>query len=160
MSELKRARKRTPPLIRFERFVMPEPNTGCWLWLGYCDKDGYGHFSVDRSVAPVGAHRVSYEFYRGPVPRHLLVLHKCDVPACVNPDHLFVGTQKKNIADMYRKGRGPRRKGEMNPRARLSDEDIRAIRLSAENQNALARRFGVTQSNISRIKSMKNWTHV
>lgn len=90
----------------------------------------------------------------------MLVLHKCDVPACVNPGHLFTGTQKKNIADMYGKGRGPERRGEKHPLSRLNEDDIRTIRSSAESQNALAQRFGVTQSNISRIKNMKNWTHV
>lgn len=138
---------------------MPEPNSGCWLWLGYLDKDGYGNFSVNRET-PIRAHRASYEFYKGPIPPDMLVLHKCDVPACVNPDHLFVGSQKENIADMHRKRRGPDRRGAKHPLSRLTEDDVRVIRESAEKQNILALRFRVTQSHISRIKSGSHWAHV
>jgi hypothetical protein len=83
--------------------VSPEPNTGCWLWLGApVDWKGYGRFY--RDGAAVLAHRAAWGLFRGE-PADLRVLHKCDNPACVNPDHLFLGTQLDNIRDRDAKGR-------------------------------------------------------
>lgn len=96
---------------RIERLSMPEPNTGCWLWIasGRSNQNGieYGRLEVttDGSCRKVAAHRVSYEVFKGPIPNGLNVLHKCDVGCCVNPDHLFLGTQVDNMKDCYAKGR-------------------------------------------------------
>lgn len=92
--------------VRFFRYAFPEPNTGCWLWgaslkEGKCG--GYGQLKVNGKE--VTAHRVSYMIHKGPIPKGLYVLHTCDVRSCVNPDHLFLGTQKDNIHDMMKKGR-------------------------------------------------------
>ena len=76
---------------------IPEPNTGCWLWLGFISPDGYGTRL---------AHRRAWELARGPIPDGMLVCHRCDVRHCVNPDHLFLGTHLDNMRDMIRKGRG------------------------------------------------------
>lgn len=89
--------------------VEPEPNTGCWLWSGVRNGErGYGRFdSAPRSGLHERAHRASYELFVGPIPDDLLVLHTCDVRICVNPDHLFLGTQKQNMQDCIDKGRHP-----------------------------------------------------
>ena len=84
---------------RFENKYIPEPNSGCWLWVAGRMSNGYG------GVMGNGAHRTSWELYRGAIPEGLSVLHKCDVKICVNPDHLFLGTQADNLADMRGKNR-------------------------------------------------------
>ena len=93
-----------PLAERFARFVVPEPNSGCWWWVGALDRHGYGRFSVARCVARF-AHRVMWELERGEIPGGMDVLHHCDVGACVNPGHLWVGTARDNTQDCARKGR-------------------------------------------------------
>ena len=82
---------------RFLDNVMPEPNSGCWLWMGSQAAHGYGMLSVNGK--PCRAHRVSWEMYNGPIPDGLHILHKCDNPPCVNPSHLYAGTHKDNMRD-------------------------------------------------------------
>lgn len=84
----------------------PEPNTGCWLWCGTVNSDGYGQLRM--AGRTTGAHRLSYEAFVGPVGPGLCVCHKCDVPCCANPDHLFLGTHADNAQDRSRKGRTAR----------------------------------------------------
>jgi len=85
----------TPVFNRYQA----DPNTGCWLWEGAPNKDGYGR------VRSVLAHRLFYERFVGSIPSGHVVCHKCDTPPCVNPDHLFVGLQRDNVRDMDSKGR-------------------------------------------------------
>jgi hypothetical protein len=105
-----------PTLELFERHVSPCPNTGCWIWTGALDQQGYGRLGVNRSAQR--AHRVSFELFVGPIPPGVgyhgtEVCHRCDTPHCVNPQHLFLGAHRENMADMLAKGRhgraGPRR---------------------------------------------------
>jgi len=89
---------------RFEAKVMPEPNSGCWLWVGSWNQDGYGGIAVP-GRGHERAHRVSWEIAHGSIPLGLMVLHSCDTPPCVNPAHLFLGTQLHNMRDAAKKGR-------------------------------------------------------
>jgi hypothetical protein len=98
----------------FERHYAPMmDDTGCWIWFGARSERGYGKMGTNRGPT-VRAHRVSYEKYIGPIPEDKNVLHKCDVRDCVNPKHLFLGTNKDNTQDMLAKGRGRNKMGGYN----------------------------------------------
>lgn len=147
----------------FEARYVPEPNSGCWLWFGPVNEHGYG------TLRNKYAHRVSYELHRGEVGA-LCVLHKCDVPACVNPDHLFLGTRADNIRDCHSKGRmfvqtkkHRMARGERVYGSKLTPEKVIEIRrryAAGEQQIPLARIFGVTQGAIHSIVAGKTWKHV
>lgn len=124
---------------------------GCWVWQGPLDKAGYGR-SKGKAI-----HRLSYEIFRGPIPAGHGVLHHCDNPPCVNPEHLFTGTQAENMADMARKGRAnrtPRISGDSHPRSQLTEAQRAEVRRDYKGaygeQAALAKRFGVSKHVINR----------
>ena len=89
----------------WECMTMPEPNSGCLLWMGSVCKSGYGRVAYSGNGSPVLIHRIAYECAFGPILDRRHVCHRCDTPSCVNPDHLFIGTQKDNMRDMFAKGR-------------------------------------------------------
>lgn len=138
---------------------MPEPNSGCWLWLGWCNRYGYGE---DRSNAgrTRRAHRLSYELSRGPIPKGMMVCHKCDVRSCVNPDHLFIGTAKQNTADMLAKGRHWAPRGEAGSASKITAKQATAIFNSTEPQAALARAYGIARETVRAIKRGNSWGHL
>lgn len=132
-----------------------EPVDGCWLWTASTDKDGYGQFWLDGTY--VRPHRFSYSLAHGPIPEGRLVLHHCDVAACVNPSHLFLGTQADNMGDKTEKMR--QAYGERHGRAKLTVEQVREIRalLPSSSKRSLARAYGVAPITIQRIETGKNW---
>lgn len=98
----------TPLSVRLLNMVIPEPNSGCWLWIGSLKKGGYGQiggFNKSGKRTMLSAHKASYLAFNGDVPDGLIVRHTCDNRICVNPDHLVVGTQKDNFNDMVERGR-------------------------------------------------------
>lgn len=133
----------------------------CWNWLGWKTAKGYGEFRFE-GKNNIRAHRLSYRLKIGPIPDGLFVLHKCDNPSCVRPDHLFLGTLAENCRDRHRKGRTA--KGSQNGWAKLTELDIKSIRKLASTtsllQKEIADRFGVTSENIRHILSGKTWRHV
>jgi len=159
------ARPSRPVEVRFAESYTPEPNSGCFLWIGTLDAYGYGDFVIRKITVSKGvyrkerikAHRFAWELDRGPIPDGLQVLHRCDVPACVNPDHLFLGTPTDNMADRDAKERQAR--GEIFGRG-LTEADVLAIRASSETQAKLAERYGVVFQTISDIQRRVTWRHV
>lgn len=90
-----------------DRFLAKiEKTDDCWFWTGSCNRKGYGQLSTRRGQRPLLVHRFSYEHFIGPIPQDMHVLHQCDNPSCVNPDHLFLGTCADNTHDMMSKDRG------------------------------------------------------
>ena len=147
---------------RFEFYTMPEPNSGCLLWLGYVDKNGYGRFAgPSRSRL---AHVASWELHnKREVPAGLCVLHKCDVPGCVEPKHLWLGSMQDNTDDMHKKGRWVRpslKRGSSNWKAKLTEADIPSIRSDPRNALEVAEQYGVNASTINKIRRRQGWTHV
>jgi hypothetical protein len=141
---------------RFEAMVIPEPNSGCHIWTGARRVGGLGYGKFVVHGRQVGAHRVAWEIYRGPIPDGLHVLHKCDTPSCVNPDHLFLGDQAANNRDMFAKGRAYDRSGHSNSRSKLSPEQVRQIRAMPKKEQAtIAEMYGVSQSTVSRVQRME-----
>jgi hypothetical protein len=103
-----------------------QKSKGCWKWNGEIDKDGYGRMKLPHSKGKRLAHRASWQVHNGEIPKGLCVLHKCDNPPCVNPDHLFLGTNRDNSDDMVRKNRQAR--GSKSGRAILTESDVLKIR--------------------------------
>lgn len=185
--------KRTLPLYQrgrtaaqtIEAYSMPVTDCGCWIWMGAQSTRGYG--SIKFKGSSEKAHRLSYRAFVGPIPDGMHVLHKCDTPSCVNPDHLFCGTHTDNMRDKERKGRGnqprgersglsayhrrvkagqvpppavPDRRGEKNNNAKLTEFDVLHIRNSNERSGTLAKRYGVDRHTIKNIKARKLWSYL
>lgn len=130
----------------------------CWEWNGERDKDGYGKINLMSFQTRV-AHRLSWILTFGEIPEGMLVCHRCDNPSCVNPNHLFLGTQSDNINDMYKKGRGIFHKGEHCCRAKLTNAQANKIRelysSGRHTQATLSKEFEISQAQISAIVNNK-----
>jgi hypothetical protein len=147
---------------------MPEPNSGCWLWLGALDTDDYGRFYF--AGQEFKAHRASHVLFKGPIPaienakRHgTCVLHTCDVRPCVNPDHLYAGTQADNIRDAVARDRHGHPLLGKNHNAKLTPQDIPRIRRLYEDgcsYRDIGKRFGVNHKSIKHVIDGKSWGHV
>ena len=159
-----RKRLRLVPVEQRFRIQIVKTENGCWNWIGAHDKDGYGWIRV--SGRQVSAHRYSYTTSHGNIPDGLQVLHTCDNPRCVNPDHLFAGTHQDNMNGMMSKGRRANIYGVDSKNAKLTNEQVIEIRQRykprhpTDGCNAMAREFGVGQMEISRIINRKRWKHL
>ena len=154
----------------------PNGENGCWVWTKSVDKNGYG---ICRINGIRRAHRASYALLIGPIPKGLLVLHHCDSPPCVNPKHLWVGTNRDNVDDMLRKKRSLT--GEKNTQSKLTEEQILAIRIEYVPRSLgtpkgvggrgvkgylqgsirfLAEKYKVSRWEIKTIVQNKSWKHL
>jgi len=137
---------------------------GCWVWLGSKRPNGYGTIQKGgKGSATLSAHRLSYEMHKGPIPDGLVVMHSCDNPSCVNPDHLSIGTYKENTADMIAKGRKRTVSalGTSNGKAKLNDELVKYIRQNLHKSHAsLARELNLSTNCIRGVKIGRTWSHV
>jgi HNH endonuclease len=144
----------------FDKFKMTDKNK-CWEWFGNRNPSGYG--MIGYLATQVLAHRVSWEVHRGKIPKGLFVLHRCDNPPCVNPNHLFVGTCKDNAQDMILKGRKPDTSGSKNGMSKINEADalkIRRLSAAGNNFTKIGRRFGLCTTSVSNIVKRKKWSHV
>lgn len=153
-------RARIPTIDRFTSSYVVR-DSGCWEWLNYKDKDGYGF--LHHNGKQTRAHRFSYMYFNGDIPENHVVCHKCDNPSCVNPDHLFSGTKKDNTADMISKGRQGSFDypiGENSYNAKLTPKEVIAIFKSKNSYATLAKFYGVGKSAIARIKAKKTYSNI
>lgn len=159
-AELLRRPTGGPAVVRFERYVQAEPNSGCHIWIGTINQAGYGKFWWNSENVP--AHRAAWLLYVGQIPSGFFACHRCDNPPCVNPAHLFLGTPADNLADMAAKGRAIR--GCRHPRSYLTDGDVLRIRdryfTSGLRQVDIAQEFGLTQATVSKIIRGDTWRHI
>lgn len=139
-----------------------KPELGpCWIWLDRIVGGGYGQFYS--GIRPVSAHRLSFEMEFGPIPSGKLVLHSCDLRNCVNPAHLWIGSQSQNMLDMVSKGRSNHPKGARHRKAKLSEENVLTIRaehLSGVTCGEISKKYGVTSSAVWQIVNGKTWKSI
>ena len=141
-----------------DRFFKKVTKTNsCWIWNGRKSPDGYGKFRIKRREN--GSHRISWQISNGKIPKGKYICHHCDNPPCVNPDHLFLGTNQDNVNDMKAKGRSPR--GEQRPNSILSNAKIREIRsIQGMKHSEIASIYGVSATTIGLIIRRLKWNHV
>lgn len=153
-----------PVEVRFWRYV--EKTESCWNWVGKSkNRQGYGQIQSGGKGTPHKlAHRLSYEIHKGAIPDGLVVMHSCDNPSCVNPDHLSVGTHSQNTKDAFARGLAtsvpPHKFGESHGAAKLKESDVYEIRASKESSTILVARYGVSKSAINRIRQRVTWSHL
>lgn len=153
-----RSKDGTPAMDRFMQKVRFGASE-CWYWVGFVDQLGYGVFKI---FGENKAHRAAHILFKGPIPAGMKVMHSCDTRCCVNPDHLQVGTQAENVADMHKKGRGKSvgLSGERNPMARATNEVVSAIRIAVANgakQIEMVRKYKLSPMTVSRIVRKVSW---
>jgi hypothetical protein len=147
-------------LSRLDRTSSPD---GCWLWTGGMTGNGRGaaYATIDGVYRQCPAHRLAYMIFHGDIPEGLFVCHHCDIPRCCNPDHLFIGTNRDNMIDMYRKGRNKQPRGESCSQSRLTLEQakdiLRRYKPYKVTTKMLADEYGVSMGAIAGIVRGRNW---
>lgn len=149
------------PLQRFNDKWIPEPNSGCWLWSGAVNE-------IDREVRGYmwykGGHRrasrISWDLRHGIIPEGLNVLHKCDTPLCVNPDHLFLGTTRENVHDSIKKGRRRYSRGHAPVNRKLTESQVLSIREDPRKSTQIYKEYPVSARTIRSIKNRKRWRNL
>jgi len=150
------------PIKRFNKKIKINEKTGCHEWIGSKLPKGYGTFRLNTETA-IRAHRFSYEYYKHKIPENMHCLHNCDNPSCVNPDHLFLGTNNDNVKDKMRKGRSYRPIGEKHPFAKIKDADVYKIKeliASGYSYRETSILMNTTIHIVAQIGMNKTWTHL
>jgi len=153
-------------IARLKAKVEIDPRTACWNWTASLRPTGYGQMRYLGTTEL--AHRISWMLFRGPIPKAknrygtMNVLHHCDNPKCVNPQHLYIGDQSDNANDAVARDRWGKRgcKGEAHGRSKLTEKDVRAIRASEQSANQLADRYRVSKSAIQHVLRRRSWSHI
>jgi hypothetical protein len=157
-------RTHAPVEVRFWRYV--EKTDSCWVWTGGSkNQKGYGQIgSGGKGAKHILAHRLSYEIHKGKIPDGMVVMHSCDNPSCVNPDHLSIGTQSQNILEAFSKGRKnsvpPHVYGDSCGASKLNKFQAIEVIESTDATKLLAAKYGVSKSAIERVRNGKTWRHL
>ncbi len=152
------------PVERF--WAKVQKSETCWLWTGGRTGSGYGVFCIGYRMVLI--HRFSFELHCGNIPKGMFVCHRCDTPACVNPEHLFLGTPKDNMRDKIAKGRAnftkpPLHQGTDHHKCRITEADVTAIRkarLRGETYISMTKRYPLTIAGLFSVASGKSWKHI
>jgi len=148
---------------RLKSGVLEDKSSGCWVWQGAVEKDGYGvvYFREYGKFRKVLAHRLSFEIHHHLIPDGKCVCHSCDLPACINPDHLWLGSHGENHADRDQKGR--QAKGQQHGRSKLTDSDVLQIYKllrTGYSAYAISKRFPISHTQAWEISRGKAWAHL
>lgn len=154
---MRKGRQPRPLADRFWEKVNKRDADECWPWVGSIDTRGYGSIGANGGKPLMRAHRVAYELCVGAIPRGLVVCHACDNRACVNPQHLFIATQRENVMDRVRKGRRQWPTGEQHPKAKLSTDDVLAIRRDPRQQRYVLADYAIGKTTYYQIKRRETW---
>jgi hypothetical protein len=151
------ARPRQKFSEKFEKYAVPIPESGCWIWCGSVSRYGYGTVTQGRGKS-LHAHRAAYEEKFGKVDDKLVIRHTCDVKLCVNVNHLIPGTQKQNIEDKVRRNRHA--KGQSHGMSKLTEEQARMIKMRAVTPKQAHEMFGISRTMASQIVAGMYWKHL
>lgn len=151
------ARPRIPMSKKIEDSSVKIPESGCWIWMKSLNHRGYGKTGLGRGTN-ISAHRASYEEKYGPIPNGMMALHCCDVPSCVNPDHIFLGSQQDNMTDKVAKMR--QAVGEFHGMSKLTEQQAMRAKFGSEKPTELAKEFGCSAVIIRQIRQGKYWKYL